>query len=270
MSHEPEADLGGALFLGVLQGLTEFLPVSSSGHLVLFQQFFEIGADHVLFDLVLHLGTLVPVLWFYRQHVAILVTDPLRGQAPLREREGVQLWALLVAASLPTAIIGLAFEDLFEALFSTPAALTVTFATTGFILMASGIWDRSERKRPLTIPLAIVLGIAQGFAITPGISRSGTTIAVALMLGMEREVAARFSFLMSVPAILGAVLLKLKDADFAAINVAQLCVGGLAAFITGYLALILLVKLVKSGMFKNFAWYCWAAAIVAGVLAYAG
>jgi undecaprenyl-diphosphatase len=269
MSDDPEGGLGGALFLGVLQGLTEFLPVSSSGHLVLFQQFFEIGTDHVLFDLVLHLGTLVPVLWFYREHVRLVVTDPIRGQGPFREREGVKLLGLLVAASIPTALIGLTFEDLFESLFSNPAALTLTFAITGFILMASGIWDRSAQKVPLTVPLAVVLGIAQGFAITPGISRSGTTIAVALMLGMEREVAARFSFLMSVPAILGAVLLKFKDADFSAIDMAQLAAGGLASLVTGYVALVLLVKLVKSGMFKNFAWYCWGAAIVAGVLAFA-
>jgi len=269
MSDDPEGGLGAAMFLGALQGLTEFLPVSSSGHLVLFQQFFEIGTDHVLFDLVLHLGTLIPVLYFYREHVLLLIKDPLVGKGPFKEREGVKLLALLVAASIPTAIIGLTFEDLFESLFSRPAALTVTFAITGCLLMASGIWDRSDKKVALTIPLAVVLGIAQGFAITPGISRSGTTIAVALMLGMEREVAARFSFLMSVPAILGAVILKFKDADFSAIDGVQLGVGGLTALVTGYLALVLLVRLVKSGMFKNFAWYCWGAAIVAGVLAFA-
>ncbi len=269
MTDDPDGGLGAAFFLGVLQGLTEFLPVSSSGHLVLFQQFFEIGTDHVLFDLVLHLGTLIPVLWFYRQHVGLLITDPIRGEGPFREREGVKLLGLLIAASIPTAIIGLAFEDIFEQLFSKPAALTVTFAITGCLLMASGIWDRSEKKVALTIPLALLLGLAQGFAITPGISRSGTTIAVALMLGMDREVAARFSFLMSVPAILGAVLLKFKDADFSAIDMAQLGAGGLTALVTGYLALVLLVKLVKSGKFHNFAWYCWAAAIVAGVLAFA-
>ena len=269
MSTEAEGEIGGALFLGVLQGLTEFLPVSSSGHLVLFQQFFTINTDHVLFDLVLHLGTLIPVLWFYREHVGLLITDPIKGEGAFMEREGVKWLGYLIAASVPTAIIGLTFEDVFETLFSNPAALTVTFAMTGCILFASGIWDRSERKVALTIPLAIVLGIAQGFAITPGLSRSGTTIAVALMLGMEREVAAKFSFLMSVPAILGAVLLKFKDADFSQLDLVQLGVGGLASLITGYVALVLLVKLVKSGMFKNFAWYCWGAAIVAGVLAFA-
>ncbi len=266
------ADSGSAaaaIFLGALQGLTEFLPVSSSGHLVLFQQFLEIGADHVLFDLVLHVGTLVPVLWFYRADVAQLILDPIRGEGPFLDRPGVHMLGLLVAASVPTAIIGLAFEDLFEQLFATPAALTVTFAITGCLLWASGRFDRSERQRPLTIGLALILGLAQGFAITPGISRSGTTIAVALMLGLPREVAARFSFLMSVPAILGAVLLKLKDADTAGLDPVQLGLGGITALVTGYLALVLLVKLVLAGRFSTFCWYAWGAAIVAGAIAIA-
>ena len=263
------SSLLGALFLGALQGLTEFLPVSSSGHLVLFQQFIEIGSDHVLFDLVLHVGTLIPVLWFYRDDVMTLLRDPIQGEGPFLEREGVKMWTLLVAASIPTAIIGLTFEDLFEQLFATPAALTVTFAITGLLLFLSGRFDRSEQSRELTLGLAVLLGLAQGFAITPGISRSGTTISVALMLGLPREVAARFSFLMSVPAILGAVLLKLKDIDGSGLDPLQLTVGGLTALVTGYLALVLLVRLVLAGRFSQFCWYAWAAAIAAGVIALA-
>lgn len=266
-TSQPDTDLAGALFLGILQGLTEFLPVSSSGHLVLFQQFIEIGSDHVLFDLVLHLGTLIPVLWFYRAHVASVVLDPIRASGPLMERPGVRLGMLLVTASVPTACIGLLFEDLFESLFATPAALTVTFAITGTLLYASGRLDRSERKRSITVPLALLLGVAQGFAITPGISRSGTTIAVALMLGIERDDAARFSFLMSVPAISGALILKLLDADTASLVPAQLAIGGLASLVTGYGALVLLVRLVRAGRLDRFCWYCWAAAIAAGLIA---
>jgi len=259
------AGLVGALFLGVLQGLTEFLPVSSSGHLVLFQQFLEIGDDHVLFDLVLHLGTLLPVLWFYRADIGRLLLDPFTGDGPLASRHGVRTWALLVTASLPTAAIGLVFEDTFEALFSRPAALTVTFAVTGALLFLSGRLER-ESKQALSFPIAFVLGIAQGLAITPGISRSGSTIATGLLLGLEREEAARFSFLMSVPAILGATLLRLGDAAEATLHPPQLLVGFLASMVTGYLALVLLVKLVRTGMFPHFAWYCWFAAIVAGAL----
>ncbi len=151
MSTSPdEGNLLGAIFLGALQGLTEFLPVSSSGHLVLFQQFFEIGSDHVLFDLVLHVGTLIPVLWFYRDYVGLLLRDPVAGEGDFSDRDGVRLWGLLIAASVPTAIIGLAFEDLFEQLFATPAALTVSFAITGTLLWASGRFDRSEHARAIT------------------------------------------------------------------------------------------------------------------------
>ncbi len=273
MSDTTERALvGGAVFLGILQGLTEFLPVSSSGHLVLFQQFFEVAGDDVLFDLVLHVGTLVPVLWFYRDSFKTLIRDPLVGEGPFFERDGVRMLLLLIAASIPTAIIGLTLEDVFEALFATPAALAITFAITGVLLWASGRFAGSGQisAGKLTARHALILGLAQGFAITPGISRSGTTISVALMLGVERELAARFSFLMSVPAILGAVLLKLKDADLSEMHATQLGVGGLAALISGYLALVLLVRVVKRGQFKHFAWYAWAMAIVAGVIAATG
>lgn len=260
----------GAVLLGILQGLTEFLPVSSSGHLVLFQQFFEVRGDHVLFDLVLHLGTLLPVLWFYRRSFARLVLDPLTGGGPLMQREGVRLLLLLFVASLPTAIIGLSLEDVFESMFSTPATLVITFALTGGLLYASGRFGRGRMGlSELSWKHAVVLGVAQGMAITPGISRSGSTIAVALMMGVEREFAARFSFLMSVPAILGAVLFKLKDVDGAGLHTRQLLAGGLASLVAGYLALILLVRVVKRGQFQHFAWYCWAMALVAGGIALA-
>ncbi len=269
MSEVGTGDLGGAVLLGVLQGLTEFLPVSSSGHLVLFQQFFDVGAEHVVFDLVLHLGTLVPVLWFYRDDVRQILTDLVTGEAPWTQRPGVQTAGLVVVASVPTAMIGLGLEDVFESLFSTPSVLVLTFTITGLLLWAAGRFDRSTLARPLTWQLAIALGVAQGLAITPGISRSGTTIAVALMLGLQREQAARFSFLMSVPAIGGAALIKLKDVDPVTIDVAPMLAGGAAALVVGYLALALLVRLVLNGQFTAFRWYAWGAALVAAGIALA-
>ena len=262
----PTASVLGALLLGVLQGLTEFLPVSSSGHLVLFQQFVTIGGDEVLFDLILHVGTLLPVLYFYRAQVAELIHDPLRGSGPFMEREGVKLWILLIAASIPTAIIGLTLEDWFDALFSNPAALTITFAITATFLFATRFVG--PKHRAITVPLAVLLGTVQGFAITPGISRSGSTISMALFLGIDRDEAARFSFLMSVPAITGAVLKKGLDADLAAFDLAQVSVGFVASLFSGYLALTLLVQLVKRGNLHYFAPYCLAAAALAGFLAF--
>lgn len=256
----------GALFLGVVQGLTEFLPVSSSGHLTLFEQFVELGGDNVLFNLFLHVGTLLPVLWFYREKVLFLVRDPIRSDKPFLEREGVRRWGLLIAASVPTAIIGLVFKDLFEDLFANPAALTVSFTITALVLLATRAANPSGRK--LTMGVAIVLGIVQGLAITPGISRSGSTIAAALLLGVEREEAAEFSFLMSVPAITGATLLLLKDADLTAFDPLDVAVGFFAALVSGYLALVLLVALVRKGGLHWFAIWCFGAALAAAVLAF--
>ena len=257
----------GAAFLGLVQGLTEFLPVSSSGHLVLFQQFFEVQGDHILFDLVLHLGTLLPVLVYYREQVMVLLRDPVVGDGPFLERPGVRLWGLLIAASVPTAIIGLALKDVFEQLFATPAALAITFALTATLLLSTRFTDR-DGDGEVTVWQAVLLGIAQGFAITPGISRSGTTIAVALALGIGREQAARFSFLMSVPAIGGAVLLMLKDADLETLDLGQLGIGFSVSLVSGYAALVLLVQLVRRGGLYWFSAYCFCAALAAGIIAY--
>lgn len=263
-----DGGVAGPLFLGTLQGLTEFLPVSSSGHLVLFQQFFEIGQDHVLFDLVLHLGTLVPVLFFYRHTLRDILVDPFVGDGPVLQRGGVKMLAMILVASVPTAAIGLAFEETFEALFARPSVLPLTFALTGLLLFSTR--NRDEGTVDLagfSWTQALVIGAAQGLAITPGISRSGTTIAIALFLGLRRDFAARFSFLMSVPAILGASLLQLADYEGHGLDGSQLLAGGLAALVSGYFALVLLVRLVKRGNLSAFAWYCWLAAIAAGVIA---
>lgn len=260
----------GAWFLGLLQGLTEFLPVSSSGHLVLFQQFVEVEGDDVLFDLVLHVGTLLPVLYFYRRDVALLVTDPILGKGPWLRRPGVKLGLLLVLATLPTGIIGVLLEDYFEHLFQTPAALVITFAITGGLLYASRFFSGGRVDlSTMTWWHALVLGVAQGMAITPGISRSGTTIVVAMLLGMSPIFAARFSFLMSVPAILGALVLKLDDIEPGVIDPLALGMGGVTALASGYAALVLLVMVIKRRSLSAFAWYAWAAALVAGGIAVA-
>ena len=250
-----------AIFLGVVQGLTEFLPVSSSGHLVLFQQLLSLPGDQLFFDLALHMGTLLPVLWVYRADLLRMLRAPVAESGPIAERPGTRLLGLIVLGSIPTAIIGLLFEDLFERIFASPAALTVTFTLTGALLFLSGRVRQGDAAELEMKPWqALLIGLAQGLAITPGISRSGTTIAVALFLGMRREYAARFSFLLSIPAIGGAFLLKLKDVRPGDIAVDATLVGALAALVSGYLALRLLIRLVKSGDFSRFAWYVWAVA----------
>lgn len=246
--------------LGILQGLTEFLPVSSSGHLVLLQlwlgEAFAFAEDAVAFDLVLHVATLIPVLWFYRKDVLELATRPQRNARYI---------GLLVLATLPTAVIGLLLKDTFETLFHTPRAVAAALFVTG-ALLASTRWtdrgDASTGEPPASSPgpmapwVALVIGVAQGLAITPGISRSGSTIATALLLGVGRGEAARFSFLLSVPAIAGACVLVAKDGvSFESALWGPLAVGFGAAALVGYAALRWLVRLVRRGRLYRFAFY---------------
>ena len=238
-----------AMILGAVQGLTEFLPVSSSGHLVLLQrwlgeEFFARG-DELFFDLVLHVGTLLPVLWFSRADLKGLVDDP----------KARRLGLMVLLATVPTGLIGIALEDWFEALFSTVGPVCVALLVTAALLIGTR-FVAEEGTAALTWRTALIIGVVQGLAITPGISRSGSTIAVALFLGLDRDLAARFSFLASIPAICGAVLLKSRH-GFSTADVDWLSVslGFVTSMLVGYAALVMLVALVKRGGLHRFAWY---------------
>lgn len=242
-----------SLVLGILQGLTEFLPVSSSGHLVLLQLWlgdaFAFAESAVAFDLALHVATLIPVLWFYRKDVFELAGAPQRN---------LRYIGLLVVATIPTAVIGLLFKDVFESLFHTPRAVSVALFVTGALLASTRWTDRRPDANRLQIGFtsAIIIGVAQGLAITPGISRSGATIATALLLGAGRAEAARFSFLLSVPAISGASVLVAKDGvAFPASLWGPLAIGFIMAAAVGYTALRWLVRLVRAGRLYRFAFY---------------
>lgn len=266
-----------ALILGVLQGATEFLPVSSSGHLALVQQWlgddFLFLKDAVLFDLVLHIGTLIPVFWFYREDLKLILARTFTG-IPWRSPGQVGMWLkgdyhrwlafLVCVATVPTAIIGLTLKDTFEGLFHNTTAVCVALFITGCLLYTTRFFGAGNTgRRSLTIGLALLIGLAQGIAITPGISRSGTTIAVALLLGLERELAARFSFLMSIPAIVGAiVLMGRKGMEFPEGSGPALFIGFFAALVVGYVALRALVALVRLGGFYKFSYYLWPVAVV--------
>jgi len=257
-----------AMLLGIVQGLTEFLPVSSSGHLVLYQQFLPTPDKELLFDLVLHIGTLIPVFWCFRADLLGMAKAPFAERGPLQDRPNTRLIGLLVLGSIPTAVIGLGFEDFFESLFSTPATLGLTFTITGALLYASRSALQGDRTAAtMSIGHALIIGTMQGLAIAPGISRSGSTIAVALFLGLSRPFAARYSFLLSIPAIVGAFVLKASEVDWVQIDLMPLLAGGLAAAVSGYAALTWLLKLVQSGDFSRFCWYCWGMAAFAVGLA---
>jgi undecaprenyl-diphosphatase len=249
-----------AAILGVVQGVTEFLPVSSSGHLVVFQNFLTTLHDAVAFDLMLHIGTLLPVLWVYRRDLWSIIADlwlsvTNKGEVPLFERTGVRLFALLIVGSIPTALIGLGFKDYFEALFHNMRMVGFAFAVTAVVLFCIRFAPESKRGlQEFSWKHAILIGLVQGLAITPGISRSGSTIAMALFLGLNRDLAARYSFMLSIPAITGAFLLKLGDSGDV-VHWTPMAVGFVVSAISGYLALLLLLRLVKSGDFSKFSWY---------------
>lgn len=265
-----------ALILGVVQGLTEFLPVSSSGHLVLAQNWLGEGflflQEAVAFDLVLHVGTLLPVLYFYRAELKKIVQALFQG-SPFSHDGGPIEWFradehrwlafLVVVAMIPTGLMGIGLKDVFEQLFHDPRAVCGALFFTGCLLFTTRFFGRGGTRRELTIGIALLIGLAQGFAITPGISRSGSTIAVALLLGLERDVAARFSFLLSIPAILGAVVLVMKDGvTLSSGTLPALGVGFVSSMLVGYGALWMLVALVRKGGLHNFAYYLWPVAVV--------
>lgn len=260
--------LSTALLLGLVQGLTEFLPISSSGHLVLLQQFLPIEGDDLAFDLLLHLGTLVPVFVIFRADLLEMARAPFSGEIAFFRRPGARWLFYVLLASIPTAAMGLALEDTFESVFSDMGDLSWQFAVTALALHATA------RARPGTIDIhgmrwwhAVLIGVAQGVAVLPAISRSGATIVAAMLLGLQRDLAGRFSFVISIPAILGAAAVKLDDAAIPPGMLGSWLAGAGVALVSGWVALAFLVRVIRAGDFSKFAGYCWAAAALCGWLA---
>jgi undecaprenyl-diphosphatase len=242
-----------AIILGIVQGVTEWLPVSSSGHLVLLQHL--LGFEQpVIYDIVLHLGSLVVVLAVFRKDIMELVLGVLR-----REEKSLRYAAYLAIATIPIGIVGIFLNDLVKELFSDVRTVGVSLLFTALLLHLSQYPTTKDKK--ITLKSAIGIGIMQGIAILPGVSRSGSTISAGLMQGIEREEAARFSFLLFIPAILGATLVEAKNITEIADPVA-LGVGTLVSIIVGYLTLNFLLGIVKTGNFSKFKWYCLAVGLL--------
>ncbi len=252
--------LGQAIFLGILQGLAEFLPISSSGHLAIAQHYLtNFQQPGVLFDILLHLGTMLAVVLYFRRELIALALSPLRRTT--EERQNFRYLGLLVLASVPTGIIGISFQKTFEAFFDNIPLVACMLLVTGTLLFLCERFRRGKRdESQLTISDALLVGIAQGLAIMPGISRSGSTIATLLLKGVDGETAARFSFLIALPAVAGATLLSFKDMH--AISTAALpayLAGTAAAFVVGLLSIHLLMGVIRKRRLAAFAIYCWAA-----------
>jgi undecaprenyl-diphosphatase len=256
-----------AVTLGVVQGLTEFLPVSSSGHLVLFQKLFGLNEPGLIFEVSVHMGTLTAVVIFFRKEILGLLTalgrlaaTVARGEpagAVLADPE-VRLAALIVVGSVPTAAIGLIFNEMADQLYNSTALVGCMLLVTGTLLWATGRLKPEGRSvAAFKFPAALAIGVVQGMAILPGISRSGATIATGLFLGLDGPTAARYSFLLSIPAILGAQVLSLADLGGYPPHPGILLTGTLTAALVGYAALAFLVYIVNKNRMPLFAPYCW-------------
>ncbi|VAX21087.1 Undecaprenyl-diphosphatase [hydrothermal vent metagenome] len=265
-----------AFVLGCVQGLTEYLPISSSGHLVIAQNLFGIKEPELFFDIVLHLGTLIAIIGYYRADVLGAIKDSVAGLTALlkgagwndvnQSYPGLRLAFLIIIGSIPTGVIGIGFKDQFLLLFGDVKTVGFMLIITGLFLFLTRFAPSSGREiARMRWWEAALIGVAQGLAITPGISRSGATICLALFMGIGREAAARYSFLLSLPAISGALILNMEPPE-TVLPMSTLALGFFSSLIVGYLCLALLVILLKKGKFHLFSIYCFI--VGAGTIVY--
>lgn len=262
-----------AAILGIVQGLTEFLPVSSSGHLVLARQLLHVSNPEMLsFDVYVHFGTLISVCVLFRTdigHIVMSFWHAARTQswkAAYKANEYFRLGVAILVASVPAAIIGLMYHDQIAETFRDPKLVSVNLVVTGLFLFLTRFPKAVEGKR-IGMISGFIIGIAQAVAIFPGISRSGATISTAMFLRLSPSLAARFSFLLSVPVIAGAALLESRTVVRQGMEMgfAPFIIGLIAATITGYFAIKLLLRIIERGRFSWFAFYCFVVGI-AGIL----
>lgn len=259
-----------AIVLGLVQGLSEFLPISSSGHLALLQNLFEIDEDKVIFFAVLlHIGTLVSIFVVYHKDIYALIKelfllfkDIFTGKGlRIKERPIRKLGIMIIVSSIPTAIMGLLFSDYIDKIFGSLTVIAICWIITGFILLFSEkLINNKKEIEGMKYRNAIFIGICQGLAIMPGISRSGSTIVGSLVTGLKREFAVEFAFLISIPAILGSAILEFPKAIKAGIEpstIGPMIVGFLVAAISGYFAITTMIKIVSKHKMRYFSYYVW-------------
>jgi undecaprenyl-diphosphatase len=245
-----------ALILGLIQGLTEFLPVSSTGHLLIGRKFFQLEEAGLFLDSMLHIGTLLAVMTVYSREIGQIVKNPFS-----------RLGLLLLVGTIPTAVIGLAFKDFFEEISKTGATAGWEFLLTGCLLWWADSFKRNGYKRvdEISVKDALIIGTFQGAAILPAVSRSGLTIAAALFCRIDKKAAAYFSFLLSIPAISGGVILQAKEMFTGTpplISFKALVIGTVASALFGYIAVKWMIKLLQTGTLKGFAIYVWLIGIL--------
>ena len=269
-----------ALVLGIVQGLGEFLPISSSGHLAVIQYFFGIEGESVLlFAVMLHLGTLISVFIIYWHDIVKLVKELIAVIKDIFTGKGLRinhnpvrrLGFMIIVATIPTALIGLLFNDIFAGLYLSLMAVGIGFLVTGTILFIAEKMGKNEKKVwGMKFRHAVFIGIMQGIAICPGVSRSGSTLFGGLMSGLDRNFALRFAFLISIPSILGSVILEFPPAISAGLPAGMwgpVILGTVVSAISGFIAIKAMLKIVAGKRLTVFSWYTWV--LGAAVLGYA-
>ncbi len=277
-------DLIEAFILGVLQGITEFLPISSSGHLALAKQF--LGSDvetGITFEVVVHFGTLVSIIYYYRGELSELIKEGVNFLAQPsvnKDRPQVQFLGYVLVSMIPAFLVGFTLKDQVESIFSNPVLVSAMLLVTGVLLFSTKFTqtnvmtvDGSDHQKAnfgnLGVKKSFFIGLAQAFAMIPGISRSGSTITTAIWLGVDRDTAANFSFIMVIPVIGGAMLLQmieLFELGVADAQIQVLLMGFISSAISGFFALKYLILILKKSGFYLFAFYCWALGLLGFVL----
>ena len=265
-----------AIVLGLVQGVAEFLPISSSGHLSLLQHFFGLEEIDAMYNILLHFATLIAVFVVYWRDVADMVVEFFRmiGSLFIREEgrtrgnppEARRMVLLLILGTLPLFLV-LPFDDAVEGLGTNPVFVSAMLLVTGCILFLSDRYGGGRKTgRTATVKDVLLVGVAQGAATIPGLSRSGSTISAGMALGFERNFAVRFSFLLSLPAVLGATLLKVvkvaQSGEFDVELLPMYITGMVVAGVVGYFSISLVKLLASKGKFGMFAYYCWIAGVV--------
>lgn len=243
------------LVLAVIQGLTEWLPVSSSGHLVITQKVLGLNLP-LIYSIMLHVGTLIVVLTVFRKDILEIIKALVKRDFETEEGK----FALFIAVgSVPIAIIGFVFYDFLKSLFSNLLAVGLALLITGWVLFFS---EKRIGNRKMGILDSLLIGLAQGVTIIPGISRSGVTVATGLLRRVDKAIAFKYSFLLSVPAILGATVMESRELVVGNVDLVLLFLGAIISMIVGYVSLKLLQKIVMNEKFHLFAYYCWIVGLV--------
>lgn len=263
-----------SIILGIFQGVAEFLPISSSGHLVLLQNIFDIDQGGLFFTIMLHFGTLISIfIVYFKDIVKIIISffqiirDFFTKRTVELNNESKVLAVMIIVGTIPTGLIGIFFKDFFEGLYESLVAVGIALIITGILLMISEKTNSGRKTaKDMTIFDAIFIGIFQGFAIIPGISRAGSTIVGGLFRGLDKKLATKYSFLLAIPAILGAALVQMIDVFKGEVSIVfslPLIVGLILSTVTGVIAIKFLIKMLEKGKLYYFSYYVW---IIGGII----